>query len=357
MGCLGQTTIKLICEKNIDEVTKIVVFDFCIKAPDEAKLTKCCEKANIAIEFVCGDITDVKAVRAASTGVDLIIHMAAKIDFKGLVSEEILHNINVQGTQHVIDACVDNNIPHLLYTSSLEAICPNNFGDDFVNGSEDTNYRGEPMGKYGRTKKQAEDLVTDANGFQLENNKILRTLSLRMAGVYLEGDQFLKRIIENAKDTKEVVTMCTKRNSRMYAGNSAWCHMVAAKQLQTCGNDVTGKAYFIRDDSPDRDFVGLIMEFIKHRGFTKKTTRVPFAVIYAMTWLLTLVYMILHKFGIRKEPSMTTLTLRLVSTEFTTSDAKFRRDFTYEPLYSWPESRERMKKWVDVHLGENLKDK
>ena len=46
---------------------------------------------------MCGDITDVKAVRAASTGVDLIIHMAAKIDFKGLVSEEILHNINVQG--------------------------------------------------------------------------------------------------------------------------------------------------------------------------------------------------------------------------------------------------------------------
>lgn len=76
----------------------------------------------------------------------------------------------------MIEACQQSNVQFLVYTSSLEVVCPNEFGDDFILGDESTKCRGKPIGKYGRSKKDAEELVLSANKTKLSNGQVNFTI-------------------------------------------------------------------------------------------------------------------------------------------------------------------------------------
>lgn len=359
-GFLGRNIVQLLCEgTNPDQVSRLVLFDLRVTPQHRAELSNMCQGAGIELELVEGDITCMGHVNAAMHDVDVVIHTAALIDFRGLIDRKILWHINVDGTQNVIDACLRHNVQYLVYTSSLEVVCPNQYGDDFIQGDENTPYKGEPIGKYGRSKKAAEQLVTSSNGYKLANHKSLRSVALRMAGVYGENDPFIGTMLDGNRKSKKIRMINTKPTTRMYAANAAWCHLLAAHKLQSEeGEKLSGESYFVRDDSPDLPFEQTNMQFIAHRGYQTQPVRIPFVLIYALTWLVTCLYQLMHLFGMRKEPKITSLTLRMVSCEFTTSDRKFRRRFGYAPLHTWEASRDRMRRFVDRYLdGDDKKSK
>ena len=60
-----------------------------------------------------------------------------------------MHGVNVLGTQNVIDACVIQEVPRLVYTSSASVIFE---GKDLVNVDETTPYAAKPMDYYTGTK-------------------------------------------------------------------------------------------------------------------------------------------------------------------------------------------------------------
>ncbi|CDR03836.1 unnamed protein product, partial [Oncorhynchus mykiss] len=75
---------------------------------------------------------DYSSVREVSKGADLVIHTASLVDVWHRVPETVIQAVNVQGTVNVINACVENGIQYLVYTSSMEVVGPNVKGDPFI---------------------------------------------------------------------------------------------------------------------------------------------------------------------------------------------------------------------------------
>ena len=84
-------------------------------------LTAYAGPADPRIEIVSGDIRDASAVHNACRGIDLVIHSAAVVDWGTKPEEEVL-SVNFGGTENVVNACREQRVRHLVYTSSLDAI-------------------------------------------------------------------------------------------------------------------------------------------------------------------------------------------------------------------------------------------
>ena len=105
-----------------------------------------------------GDLADQKAVRDAVDGVDVVIHVAAKAGVWGDKAE--YEQSNVDGTQNVIDACVERGVERLVMTSSPSVTFD---GHDAKNANETLPYPSKHLYHYGRTKAEAERRVLKAN--------------------------------------------------------------------------------------------------------------------------------------------------------------------------------------------------
>jgi dihydroflavonol-4-reductase len=113
----------------------------------------------LPVESIPANILDSSALRQAFRGVRQVFHLASLVS---LLAEHapILKRVNVQGTQNVIQCCLDEGVQRLVYTSSIHALERPPLGEtiderlafDCVN----------PAGPYDRTKAQASVLVQKA---------------------------------------------------------------------------------------------------------------------------------------------------------------------------------------------------
>ncbi|HZY78529.1 MAG TPA: NAD-dependent epimerase/dehydratase family protein [Cyclobacteriaceae bacterium] len=71
-------------------------------------------------EIAEADILDMAGLMKALEGADAVVHAAGFVSFNPRRKDQ-LHNINVQGTQNVVNACLANKIPKLVHISSVAA--------------------------------------------------------------------------------------------------------------------------------------------------------------------------------------------------------------------------------------------
>lgn len=71
------------------------------------------------VEIVRGDIRDTEFVESACKGVEYVYHLAAVISILG--KRKSLYDVNVGGTQNVIQSCMKNKVQRLIYVSSIHA--------------------------------------------------------------------------------------------------------------------------------------------------------------------------------------------------------------------------------------------
>ena len=76
-------------------------------------------KKNISI--IMGDVTDYNSFKSGINGIDIVFHLAALIAIPySYRSPESYINTNVKGTYNILQACIDNEVKHLIHTSSSE---------------------------------------------------------------------------------------------------------------------------------------------------------------------------------------------------------------------------------------------
>ncbi|XP_072129053.1 3 beta-hydroxysteroid dehydrogenase type 7-like [Mobula birostris] len=262
-GFLGKHLVRLLAERS-EELKEIRVLDMVLDRELEALST-----ASLRVSLMQGDITSPGDMARAIQGADLVFHLASVIDFLGLIPESQILSINIQGTQTVIDACVQHDVPTLVYTSSMEAVGPNSKGQPFHRGDEDTVYEFAPASVYGRSKFQAEGLIRGANGMKTASGKTLFTLALRPLGIYGEGVFLLRNLAERASLCRGRLFRLSSADARMgcaYVGNVVWMHLLAARALREKPGLVGGQVYYCYDDSPDRSFLDFNMEFLASCG-------------------------------------------------------------------------------------------
>lgn len=88
------------------------------------------------VEWVEADILDYPAICSAVEGVNYVIHSAAMVSFHSADQATML-DINVHGTENIVNACILNNISRLYHVSSIAAIGKE---DEGVAISEKTNW-------------------------------------------------------------------------------------------------------------------------------------------------------------------------------------------------------------------------
>jgi 2-alkyl-3-oxoalkanoate reductase len=136
-----------------------------------------------------GDIRDADVVQTAVNGCDVVIHAAAKVGLVGRFSE--FQDINVVGTQHVMNAAAAAGARGVVYVSSPSV----SYSTTPVLGAVAPPARDDVLGYYSQTKSVAERAV-------LADTRIA-AVALRPHLVWGPGDmQLVGRIVERARQRR-----------------------------------------------------------------------------------------------------------------------------------------------------------
>ncbi|MCX6775572.1 MAG: NAD-dependent epimerase/dehydratase family protein [Candidatus Micrarchaeota archaeon] len=127
------------------------------------------------VEIFPGDITHIQTIRHAVEGVDIVLHLAALVDYAS--SEEKLFEVNVEGTRNLLKTCVEvaPNLKRFVYCSSTSVM-----GKELAEIPADEKTKCIPTDDYGLSKLMAEKVV-------MEYSKKLPVVIVRPAVIYGEG--------------------------------------------------------------------------------------------------------------------------------------------------------------------------
>lgn len=75
------------------------------------------------MEYTQGDVTDARGMARAAKGCARIFHLAAAMP-QAALDEQGFRRINVGGVRNAADACIENKIPTLIFSSTIEIYGP-----------------------------------------------------------------------------------------------------------------------------------------------------------------------------------------------------------------------------------------
>ncbi len=118
----------------------------------------------IGVRTVVAPLTDVGALAAASRGADVLIHVAAAVDFAG--DWELMRRVNVDGTRAVIEAARTAGVRRVVHLSSIAAVGASRWPEV---QDETAAWTLKPLEvAYATTKREAELVALAANGRGLD---------------------------------------------------------------------------------------------------------------------------------------------------------------------------------------------
>lgn len=143
-GFVGNSLAKMLRERN-HEVIAVV------RNPEKAKALK-----NMGVTIVKGDVTDKESMRQPMTGCDGVFHVAGWYKV-GVKDKTPGWQINVEGTQNVLELMQELHIPKGVYTSTLAI----NSDTDGAIRDESFHFSGRHISEYDRTKAAAHDVADE----------------------------------------------------------------------------------------------------------------------------------------------------------------------------------------------------
>jgi len=326
-GFLGRWIVEKLLERGEKEVK---VFDLRQTFKDDR------------VEFILGDLTNLEQVKKALKGVTTVIHTASPVHGN---NEAIYFKVNVTGTNNVLEACHENKVKQLIFTSSSSVVFN---GKDIHNGNEDLPYCKPHMDSYNKTKELAERSVLAANG-----NKGLMTISLRPSGLFGPRDvQAWPPMIEAGKEGKSKFTIGNGRNlcDWTYIENAAYAHLLAADKL-TPGSPIGGQAYFITNGEPT-PFEEMTTYVWKNLGYPTPKYHLPFLIMLIVAYITEFILFVLSPL-VKIHPTLTVFRVRMVVATRYFSIEKAKKELGYQPQVSLQEGKERTLKWFKEQQGKD----
>ena len=282
------------------------------------------ELATLGVEQVQGDVADMAAVDKAVQDMDKVFHVAAHVGFWGQWQD--YYRTNVTGTQNVIDACIAHGVKKLIYTSSPSVTMCNR---DIHNGDESLPYPDHFHSPYSATKAEAERRVLQANG----RNGLVTTAIRPHLILGPRDNHLVPRLLDRARRGRlRQIGNGRNKVSVVYVENAAHAHLQAADS-----DSVGGKAYFINEPEPVVlwPWINTMLERLEIPRVKRK---VPFRLAFLAGYVLELLHRLMPALG---EPMVTRfLAAELYRNHYFSID-RARRDFDYQPLYSFDEAQQR----------------
>ncbi len=285
----------------------------------------------VGITAVQGDLRDAGALGRACKGKDVVFHLAAKIGIWG--KRRTFWEINVAGTENVIEACRANGVCKLVYTSTPSVV----FGDQDLCGVDESQpYPSRYLAAYPETKAAAERMILAAN------SPSLATVALRPHLIWGPGDPHLvPRLLDRARNGRLIRISNTDNLADItYIDNASDGHIRAADALAP-GTRCAGRAYFINQGEPV-SLWSWIAELLERLGVPHVRRSISFRTAYWAGAGFEALYRILQ---IENEPPMTRFLATQLARSHYFSICAARRDFGYEPQVSTEEGLRRLVEW------------
>ncbi|XP_002510725.2 short-chain dehydrogenase/reductase family 42E member 1 isoform X2 [Ricinus communis] len=256
------------------------------------------------VHCIRGDLTRKSDVEKALRGVDCVFHLASfGMSGKEMIRFGRVDEVNINGTCHVLEACIEFGIKRLVYVSTYNVVFG---GKQIVNGNESLPYfpTDDHVDSYGRSKSIAEQLVLKYNGRPLKKNngKRLYTCAIRPAAIYGPGEErHMPRIVSYAKLGLMPFRIgdANVKTDWVYVDNLVLALILASMGLlddipNSGGHPVAaGQPYFISDGSPINSFE-FLQPLLKSLNYDmpKASLSVPHALILGKIFgaIYTLLY-------------------------------------------------------------------
>ncbi len=287
------------------------------------------------LSYVLGDIRNADAIDDAlrDREIDVVFHTAAVSGIWG--SWKYFHGTNTIGTRNVVQACLKNNVPKLVYTSSPSVTFN---GDHQMDIDEHAPYPKKWLAHYPHSKALAEQTVLEAN-----DSDVLMTCALRPHLIWGPGDNHLiPRLIKRAKQKNlRRIGDGTNQVDTIYVENAAMAHVLAAEAMRP-GSPVCGRAYFLSQDDPVNCWTW-INDILALAGLPRIKQHISYLSAYRLGYMLETFHEI---FDLKREPRMTRfLAAQLARSHYFDID-RAKRDFNYYPRVSMSEGMKRLEVWL-----------
>lgn len=144
------------------------------------------------VELVKGDITDRASLEKAMSGVDVVFHTAAYVEL-GLVDAQAMSQVNIEGTQAVMETAKKLGVSKVVYCSTIGI-----FGDTQGRVVDETFTREQEgfSSAYDRTKYEAQRIVDEMAQAGLP------VVSVLPVGIFGQGDPHFGQIVKLFIDGK-----------------------------------------------------------------------------------------------------------------------------------------------------------
>jgi len=164
---------------------------------------------------VVGDIDESTDWKSALTGVDLVIHLAARTHVlrDGRANSDVYSKTNVSGTRNLVNASAEAGVHRFIYLSSIKVN-----GEQTVDRAFGPNDRPEPVDAYGASKWKGEQIVAEAGTRSGMEFVIVRSPLVYGAGVRANFLHLMQRIerqwvlplgaIDNRRSLVSVWNLC-----------------------------------------------------------------------------------------------------------------------------------------------------
>tara|TARA_B100001142_G_scaffold215158_1_gene213330 strand:+ start:1788 stop:2762 length:975 start_codon:yes stop_codon:yes gene_type:complete len=199
-GNIGISLIDYLASQNIE--TKI--FDL----PQQIEINK--NRLTNASECVEGSILDESIVRKAIRNCTHVVHLAAALGVENTEANKIkCLQINIRGTENILDACVLERAEKIVFASSSET-----YGEPLKTPiSENDITQGKTV--YAVSKLAGEELVKAySEKYSFLNHSILRFFNV--FGPNQVGQFVIAKFIQNAKKNKEIIINGDGKQQRAY---------------------------------------------------------------------------------------------------------------------------------------------
>nr|WP_241744183.1 NAD-dependent epimerase/dehydratase family protein [Cellulosimicrobium arenosum] len=217
------------------------------------------------VEDVAGSLVDPRAVAAAVTGADAVVHLAAKVSLTGDPAE--FAAVNVDGTRTLLDAAERAGVRAFVQVSSPSVA---HLGDSLVGVGAGPADPRRARGEYARTKAAGELLALARDG------GTLRVVAVRPHVVWGPGDtQLVERVVDRAaRGRLPLLGHGAALIDTTYVDNAADGIVAALDRLGDRTDVVGGRAYVLTNGEP-RPVADLLTGICRAAGVEPPRWRVP----------------------------------------------------------------------------------
>ena len=153
------------------------------------------------VTLIFGDILDNSKLTTSMKNHNIVIHLAAKISVpESIKNPKLTFDVNVNGTQNVLNACLQNDITKII-AASTAAVYQNTSTKIILDEASPV----EPQSPYGESKLEMENKIIDFASIHNIDATILRLFNVFGIGQSLEYAGVITKFKENIQNNFSLV--------------------------------------------------------------------------------------------------------------------------------------------------------